>query len=270
MDAAPTGSATAAASPSAARGDRRCCDRIARALWALCAVHSVGLALTSALLVRVGVGDESPRVNAAAARCAADVPRATVLATYEAAAPPADALVDAPPHTEATPDELVSAFGTLRTPADVLCNHRAVGAVREVRTDGTEQRLTAAEFCRTLRGRTSVVAFWSVYCAPCLRELPLLARAVARTPGARLVLANCDDPLPGDGARTFAHHWPDGRPLTTYVVPACDWRTQYRAGLDVARHGELPWTFVLGADGRIVAEGVVRDEAALEDVLRAQ
>ena len=108
-------------------------------------------------------------------------------------------------------------------------------------------------------GQATLVNYWASWCAPCREELPLLA-ALARRPGNRVqVVAIALDNL-ADAQGFLAAH-----PL------AMDVRIESPSGTDSSalmgnRHGVLPFSVLIGSDGRLIARklGAFRSAAELE------
>lgn len=109
-------------------------------------------------------------------------------------------------------------------------------------------------------GQASLVNYWASWCAPCREELPLLA-AMARRPGNRVqVVAIALDNL-ADAQGFLAAH-----PL------AMDVRIENPSGTDSSvllgnRHGVLPFSALIGPDGRLIASkvGAFRSAGELDD-----
>lgn len=98
-------------------------------------------------------------------------------------------------------------------------------------------------------GQATLVNYWASWCAPCREELPLLA-ALSQRPGQQVrFVAVALDSLPH--ARAF---------LAAYPL-AMDIRIESPGGTDSSvmlgnRHGVLPFSALIGADGRLVARKV--------------
>lgn len=98
-------------------------------------------------------------------------------------------------------------------------------------------------------GQTTLINYWASWCAPCREELPLLAE-LARRPGSgiRVVAIALDTPAE---ARAFMAAQPGGLEVLVETPGASDSST--RLG---NRHGVLPFSVLVGADGRLVARKV--------------
>jgi thiol-disulfide isomerase/thioredoxin len=108
-------------------------------------------------------------------------------------------------------------------------------------------------------GQATLVNYWASWCAPCREELPLLAD-LSRRPGNPVrVVAIALDSLADAEAFLAAH------PL------AMDIRIESPGGADSSvllgnRHGVLPFSALIGSDGRLIAYkvGAFRSAAELE------
>lgn len=98
-------------------------------------------------------------------------------------------------------------------------------------------------------GQATLVNYWASWCAPCREELPLLA-ALAQRPSNRVqVVAIALDTLPDAQGFLAAH------PL------AMDVRIESPGSTDSSvvlgnRHGVLPFSALIGSDGRLIARKV--------------
>lgn len=98
--------------------------------------------------------------------------------------------------------------------AAVLLAFAATGVMAQEPT--LESRIAEA------KGRVVVVNFWAVWCEPCKREMPMLAR-VSREYEARGVTfigASIDDPEEIDKARSFARKTSVSYPLVSAPPPS--------------------------------------------------
>ena len=108
------------------------------------------------------------------------------------------------------------------------------------------------------RGRVVVVNFWATWCAPCVEEIPMFSRVSARHAG-RVDFVGLGIDSPGNIAGFYLKL----KPSYPLVVAGA-------AGTDLTRAlgnptGALPFTVVLGPDGKILASKLGRvDEATLE------
>jgi thiol-disulfide isomerase/thioredoxin len=111
-------------------------------------------------------------------------------------------------------------------------------------------------------GRTTVVAFWATWCAPCREELPLLERAARRLPSVKFLAVNVEGG-PVEETRPLVDGFVKKLGLTLPVAlddgqAAAQWR------IDL-----IPQTFVVDGEGKVrrVLEGV-SSERELDEALR--
>ncbi|OGT55897.1 MAG: hypothetical protein A3E01_15085 [Gammaproteobacteria bacterium RIFCSPHIGHO2_12_FULL_63_22] len=106
-------------------------------------------------------------------------------------------------------------------------------------------------------GQATLVNYWASWCAPCREELPLLAD-LSRQPGKKVrVVAIALDSLPDAQAFLAAH------------PQAMDIRIESPGGTDSSvllgnRHGVLPFSALIGANGRLIARKVGAFRSATE------
>lgn len=108
-------------------------------------------------------------------------------------------------------------------------------------------------------GHATLVNYWASWCTPCREELPLLAALSQRPRQTVQVVAIALDTLPEARSFLAAH------PL------ALDVRIETPGGSDSSvllgnRHGVLPFSALIGPDGRLIARkvGAFRSAAELE------
>ncbi|MCA6118135.1 TlpA family protein disulfide reductase [Bradyrhizobium sp. WSM 1738] len=118
-------------------------------------------------------------------------------------------------------------------------------------TDQNGQRITLGSF----RGTVTVVNLWATWCAPCIKEMPSLARLAARLPDAVKVIAVSQDKGGAAAAKPFLDRV-DVKGLQVYYDPSG------KLFRDFGGRG-MPTTFILRGDGAVVArlEGVTEWDA---------
>lgn len=113
-----------------------------------------------------------------------------------------------------------------------------------------------------LRGRPALVNFWASWCAPCVRELPLLDQA-AKTEGAAgvqiVAIAEADDLA---SVRAFVQQHELGLPVW-FADPAGPGSRELGN-----QRGVLPYSVLLDAEGRVLEAKVGElDSATLGELL---
>ena len=111
------------------------------------------------------------------------------------------------------------------------------------------------------RGRTVLVNFWATWCAPCVREMPLLDAKAREEPAIAIVGIALDE---RDSVRRFADELAIGYTLLLDTPGPSD----SSVALGNTR-GVLPYSVLLGPDGTILAQeiGDFADRAELEAFL---
>lgn len=108
------------------------------------------------------------------------------------------------------------------------------------------------------RGKAVLVNFWATWCVPCVEEIPLLSRVHAEHAG-RIAFVGVGI----DSAAHIAGFDARFRPSYPLVVAGASGTELARAFGDNA--GALPYTVLLGPDGRILASHLGKvDEAMLQ------
>jgi len=107
-----------------------------------------------------------------------------------------------------------------------------------------------AELRKAHAGKPLVVHFWSVTCAPCLAELPDWARVAHTKNSFDLLFVNADHE--GDRARARMRLEKAGLQGATHYAFADDFVERLYFEADSAWRGELPFTALISAEGRLV------------------
>jgi len=105
--------------------------------------------------------------------------------------------------------------------------------------DSTGKPLRAADF----KGRILVLNLWATWCAPCIQEMPTLARLQAAYPAAKVAVVpvSIDTPSDVDKAKAFIAQHP---PLGFYSDPQMKLPFSLKP-----QAGGMPTTVIYGADG---------------------
>lgn len=108
------------------------------------------------------------------------------------------------------------------------------------------------------RGKVVVVNFWATWCVPCVEEIPTFSRVHAEHAGKVAFVG-----LGIDSAENIAGFNARFKPSYPLIVAGAGGTELARAFGDNA--GALPYTVMLGPDGRIIASRLGRvDEATLQ------
>jgi thiol-disulfide isomerase/thioredoxin len=103
------------------------------------------------------------------------------------------------------------------------------------------------------RGRYVLLNLWGTWCAPCVRELPALARLAAQTPGKRFaVVAVAIPPGTVERARAFLDSHGSGN-LEAYFDSQTMFLRSFRASA-------LPVTILIDPEGREIARAFGAEE----------
>lgn len=109
------------------------------------------------------------------------------------------------------------------------------------------------------RGRPVLLNFWATWCAPCLREIPMLMQAQRELAGTGLVILG-----PAVDSHEAVRRFRAEQGINYPVFAGAD---QAMAAMEALgdRRGALPWSVLLGADGRILQQHAGElDRATLE------
>lgn len=108
-------------------------------------------------------------------------------------------------------------------------------------------------------GRPFILAFWSLHCAPCKEDIPILRDFAAQHPEARVILVAADPPGQRPVVETYlARQDLKGFELWTF---ADEFIERVRFSVDRGWRGELPRTYLFDAAHQVTAKtGVVSPE----------
>lgn len=108
--------------------------------------------------------------------------------------------------------------------------------------DGGGEEVTLADF----KGKVVLVNLWATWCAPCVKELPLLAKLQAKRAGAdfMVIALNLDRPGKANVPEFLKENGAEA------LEPFADPSMKMMRGFRVAG---LPTTILIGADGREIA-----------------
>lgn len=101
-----------------------------------------------------------------------------------------------------------------------------------------------------LGGQTLLINFWATWCPPCLEELPVLSRFAETQTGehaVRVIGIALDDPA---AVKTFLKAHPLPYPVLIDKAPFGD----QLAATTGNRSGALPFSVLIGADGKILGQ----------------
>src|SRR6202008_3672241 len=105
-------------------------------------------------------------------------------------------------------------------------------------------------------GRPFVLAFWSVHCEPCQRDMPLWSRMRDRHPGVAVVLVATDPPAEHERVKAFLTRFDPGPVERRWFSDDFEERTRY--AVDPKWRGELPRTYFFDArHQRVVRSGAL-------------
>lgn len=114
-------------------------------------------------------------------------------------------------------------------------------------------------------GRSFVLAFWSISCAPCKEELPALAALQRKYPGVPIILVAADPPSVKPAVIRYLADQQLGK-METWIF-ADEFAERVRFAVDRKWQGELPRTYFFDAEHQSTAHSGVPDPAWLESWL---
>jgi thiol-disulfide isomerase/thioredoxin len=124
-----------------------------------------------------------------------------------------------------------------------------------------------AELRKAHAGRPLLVHFWSVTCAPCLAELSDWARIAADKKGIDIVFVNADGEH--DRAKASARLEKAGLAGVVQYGFADDFLDRLFFEVDPTWRGELPFTAMIDANGKLVTVAGPLDETAIAGWLKS-
>lgn len=99
------------------------------------------------------------------------------------------------------------------------------------------------------KGEPIVVHFWGLTCGPCLAELPAWNAFRKSHPNLKLVLVD-SSPFGDDPAQTEAALKKSGLENVENWIFADSFEEKLRYEIDPHWHGEMPYTLLIGSDGK--------------------
>jgi len=117
-------------------------------------------------------------------------------------------------------------------------------------------------------GRPFVLAFWSVYCEPCRKEMGLWKALRNQYPEVPVVLVATDPPGDRDAVMKFLARHSPGR-VDTWAF-ADDYSERVRYAVDRSWRGELPRTYFFDASHRSLARSGVPERRWIDNWLSQQ
>ena len=156
--------------------------------------------------------------------------------------------------------KILAAFALALLPASVHADDAALHPI----TRGSWKTLTAAH-----TGQPMVVHFWGLTCGPCLEELPNWTAELKKRPDLKLVLVDSspfgDEPADVKTALTKA-----GLAHQENWLIADSFEERLRFEIDSKWRGEMPFTLMIGRDGKIDKVSGLMDFKKLDGWLNAQ
>jgi len=125
-----------------------------------------------------------------------------------------------------------------------------------------------AELRKAHAGRPLLVHFWSVTCAPCLAELSDWARIARDQRGVDIVFVNADGQR--ERVKAGARLEKAGLESVSQYGFADDFLDRLFFEVDPTWRGELPFTAMVGADGKLVTVAGSLDEPAIAEWLKSR
>ncbi len=129
------------------------------------------------------------------------------------------------------------------------------------------ERGSFAELRKAHAGRPLLVHFWSVTCAPCLAELSDWARIATDKKGLDIVFVNADGEH--DRAKASARLEKAGLAGVVQYGFADDFLDRLFFEVDPTWRGELPFTAMIDANGKLVTVAGPLDETAIAGWLKS-
>lgn len=97
-------------------------------------------------------------------------------------------------------------------------------------------------------GKSFVLSFWSIHCAPCIEEMAVWREQAARHRDLRIVLVSTDPPGERDRVEAFLRRYPPGGVQRWQYADEFEERIRY--AVDPRWRGELPRTYFFDASHR--------------------
>jgi thiol-disulfide isomerase/thioredoxin len=116
-------------------------------------------------------------------------------------------------------------------------------------------------------GRPTVLHFWSASCPPCLAELPAWAKIAHESKAIDVVLVNADQPRERERARARLEK--AGLQDVANYAFADEFVDRLYFEADPSWRGELPFTALIGADGKLETVAGLVDEPAIAEWLKS-
>jgi hypothetical protein len=111
--------------------------------------------------------------------------------------------------------------------------------------------------------RPFVLAFWSIHCEPCVREMAIWKDLTARHPTVPVLLVSTDPPAERERVLRFLATHDPGAAVQRWQY-ADDFEERIRHAVDPRWRGELPRTYLFDAAHRAEAKTGLPDPVELE------